>query len=779
MNGLWLPLLLSSVIWAEEDYFHISPNATWDSYTFPDRNTTWDEAREHCQKCFKELTTITSGNVHLIVRKNASLNYWTGLRRSYNGTVPWSKWSNEDPVTYQNWYPGHPVPNKVKEKISVCFSTTETPLSTLITTPTSTPVTSTQTSTVTTPVTSPSNKTDGMCPILTEILECLNMVCNMTYNELKDAVHKYTYAIPQAVTPNTTTYSTIPHATTFSTAFNTATNGTTTESTTASNCILVDKPDSEVYIDDACVVLLSYGMWKEVKCNESHPFICYDERFFGQINISNVTKNTGNLSWSEAPGNITHYRVKITGKQTNKTFNNEKTKLYTEIQDLVPGNLYSVQVFPVKCGRDLNPQNISFYTVPSAVKDLTVVSVTTESILLNWSKPEGDSDFYSVEYRKQNESQTQKSKCKDSNECTVTGLSPGFEYSFTVKAIVNDNIEGVSSSVSDYTKPSKVVNLTSANNHSTEITASWKLLAGNNSGYRYCLYEGSDCTTCKNPTNCINTISESINERNKTDGTKYCLCVAALTNNDKLQGEMVGIPAYTRPNTVDLTLVPKSDSIEASWTLVAGHYEKFIVTIETTSFSYKKTDDTSSLSYPFRDLKAGVEYTVTVVTVNGDLTSDDAKKTIYTLPTSPSWVNATSDKTTIYVQWGAPDKSTGATIQYKVDYRAAFWNIDDTNFTTSTNITYTNLHPGTRYDFNVRVVTDTDMSLPVNASAKTEPEKRTLILTMLCSSETPLQCEKNETQTDLLKELDKTFNNGFQDLVHWKLKWVERKVNNP
>lgn len=95
-------------------------------------------------------------------------------------------------------------------------------------------------------------------------------------------------------------------------------------------------------------------------------------------------------------------------------------------------------------------QNVSL-SVPSAVENLTVVSVTTESILLSWSKPVGDSDFYSVEYRKQNESQTQKSKCKDSNECNVTGLSPGFEYSFTVKAIVNDNIEGVSSSVSDYT----------------------------------------------------------------------------------------------------------------------------------------------------------------------------------------------------------------------------------------------------------------------------------------------------------------------------------------
>ncbi|KAL0168509.1 hypothetical protein M9458_036731, partial [Cirrhinus mrigala] len=55
----------------------------------------------HCQSCFKELTTITSRNVHLIVR-NLSSDYWVGLRKSYNGSFPWAKWSNGDPVTYQN-----------------------------------------------------------------------------------------------------------------------------------------------------------------------------------------------------------------------------------------------------------------------------------------------------------------------------------------------------------------------------------------------------------------------------------------------------------------------------------------------------------------------------------------------------------------------------------------------------------------------------------------------------------------------------------------------------
>lgn len=38
---------------------------------------------------------------------------------------------------------------------------------------------------------------------------------------------------------------------------------------------------AEKYIEDSCVALLSFGMWKEKLCNESLPFICYDgKRFF-------------------------------------------------------------------------------------------------------------------------------------------------------------------------------------------------------------------------------------------------------------------------------------------------------------------------------------------------------------------------------------------------------------------------------------------------------------------------------------------------------------------
>lgn len=122
------------------------------------------------------------------------------------------------------------------------------------------------------------------------MLDCLNMTC-FDLESVMTTCNRTT-----TVTPKTTTYNTTPEVTTFSTTFNATTTkgattegttteaatteGTTTESTTTSNCIFEPEPDPEQYIEDACVVLLSFGMWKEEDCNKSLPYICYEGKDF-------------------------------------------------------------------------------------------------------------------------------------------------------------------------------------------------------------------------------------------------------------------------------------------------------------------------------------------------------------------------------------------------------------------------------------------------------------------------------------------------------------------
>ncbi|XP_026105072.1 receptor-type tyrosine-protein phosphatase eta-like [Carassius auratus] len=622
-------------------------------------------------------------------------------------------------------------------------------------------MTSTQTSTATSASLSSvsasefqTNKENNTCPILYKMLFCLNMSCDNLESSMTICNR----------TPTAT-----PETTTLSTTFNASTNGTTTESSTTSNCVFEPEPDPEEYIEDACVVLLSFGMWKEEDCNRKLPFICYEERFFGQINISDVTTSTGNVSWSEGPGakNISHYRVEVTGDKT-QTFN--QTELFQNTETLTAGTLYKVQVFPVKCDRDLNPQNISFYTLPSDVQNLTVVSVTNVSVNLKWSKPDGNLDFYSVTFI--NASNTKEHKCNNEG-CTITDLIPGTEYEFTVKAVVNETIGGVPSNVSDYTIPSIVRNLKQLQYTDSTITASWEKPEGGHSGYCYCLHEQSTsclCTTCSiTDSACEETEETSISESNKTSGSKFCLCVAALTKSNTLSGKMIGIPTYTRPKPVDLTLIPSLQDMNATWE-IDGNYEKFEVTITSADAKYNQSDNTPYKFYPFSNLKAGVFYTVSVVTLNGDLRSVPAYKSDYTRPAEPYDLKATANKNNIQLSWKAPAQSEGASIQYIVKYNTSFW--DETNeiATTETNITIPNLRPGTKYMFNVTVSAGNMESDPANTTTNTEPEKRTLVLTMLCSSQTTLHCNETNTRNELFEKLKTFFYEEFEDLVHWELK---------
>ncbi|XP_050990640.1 receptor-type tyrosine-protein phosphatase eta-like [Labeo rohita] len=628
-------------------------------------------------------------------------------------------------------------------------------------------------------------------------------------NTTENATTKSTTA-GSSTTGSTTTGSTTTKSTT---AGSSTTGSTTTKSTTTgstSNCISEPEPDPEQYIEDACVVLLSFGMWKEEVCNKRLPFICYDERFFGQIYVSDVNTSAANLSWTEGPGaeNISHYRVEITKHQPfnqtfNQTFNQifNQTDLFEHIQNLTAGTLYTVQVFPVKCGRDLNPQNISFYTQPSDVQNLTVVNVTSVSVNLKWSKPEGNRHFYSVTFR--NESKPVEQKC-DSEECNITGLIPGTEYKFTVKAVVNKTFEGVGSNISDYTTPSTVRNLRSADNQSFVITVLWDPPEGGHSGYRYCLtevnhdYNCTDCsfatssssttnfitttssssTTNNNIVDCNTTADELIRKSNVSDGSKFCLCVAALTKNGELSGKMVAIPAYTLPKSVILSLSPGYQNMTANWTIV-GKYEKFSVTITTDAYTYTFSENVTFLNYTFQSLKAGVYYTVSVVTINGNLRSHPTNKSDYTRPKSPGNPDAKAKKTTINVKWAPPSESADALIRYMVEYRTEFWDQSTTNYTTETQITYPNLKPGTKYTFKIRVVAGNLTSDDVNTTAKTEPNRRTLVLTMLCSSTTPLHCDKNETRKELIEKLQNKMNDKFQDQVHWKLRWAPNRNDVP
>lgn len=240
-------------MYAERDYFY-KPN-----------QTTWENARFECQKCYKDLTTITPTNAESL-SSNITSDYWIGLRQNISGSKFWSRWVNGEPVIYQNWYPGHPVPKKKPEPPLICPCPPPPPPPPIIN----------------------NTKTEVMqCPAFAKLCACLNSsksndydyfleptTINSTVSEMWCPALAKLCACMNSSEDNETL---ITESTTVFTPSTFVTSPTPTMLlSTSSPAINISVDLEPAYIEDSCVALLSFGMWQEKQCNLTLPYICYD-----------------------------------------------------------------------------------------------------------------------------------------------------------------------------------------------------------------------------------------------------------------------------------------------------------------------------------------------------------------------------------------------------------------------------------------------------------------------------------------------------------------------
>ncbi|XP_076829190.1 uncharacterized protein LOC143475286 isoform X1 [Brachyhypopomus gauderio] len=587
-------------------------------------------------------------------------------------------------------------------------------------------------------------------------------------------------SINSTVYQNSTSVPTKPHTT------EGISTSPTVSSTVASSPVTIEANDTDpnAYIEDSCVVLLSFGMWWEKHCYDLLPYICYDELFYGTLVVSKTTDTTVSVSWKEAAGNITHYRVKLSRQDVqiiNGTYLNETnlnhtrnvTGLETEFNDLEPGTLYQIQMIPVKCGRDLNPDTLSFYTLPESISNLAIVNVEMHNVTLNWTAPYGGYDSYLVTVS------GKPNQISDHENHTVINLDPGVLYKFTVCAVLNNSVYGQAAWINGYTKPSPVKNLTSANNDTTKITVSWDSDDCNSTGYCYhiILYE--------NGINMADYRNQSITLTNLIAGSKYTLSVSALAN-CSVEGEALNISAYTSPLTVpNLNLKSTNNSITASWQNPGGNYIRFKVNIfnSTNNIIPLTSIITNQSSWIFNSLKAAENYTVNIITSLTEegmqpsiMESDPVTAAIYTLPVPLVDVTVISKNTTaVELKWVVPAQSEGVTnIKFKVTYSSPFWMIHHTFNVTGQNTTIIlGLHSGSRYYFSVSILAGDLESDPVSTNETTVANNRTLSLTVLCSSVIKQYCKNSYTMFSFLNLLNQYIQDTYKDSIVWSLKLIK------
>ncbi|XP_046715731.1 receptor-type tyrosine-protein phosphatase eta-like [Silurus meridionalis] len=404
------------------------------------------------------------------------------------------------------------------------------------------------------------------------------------------------------------------------------------------------------------------------------------------LTVSSKTTSSVSLTWNEPPGNRSYFTVQWTDGSV-KNSSNTSTPYYT-VTGLTAGVNYTFTVTAVAADTQTkgSPTQISAFTNPDVVTNLIVSNKTTSSVSLNWNEPNGNRRYFTVQWNDGSGNNIINASY------TVTGLTAGVKYTFTVTAVAADNqTTGAPTKISASTNPDAVTNLTVSNKTTSSVSLTWNEPPGNKS-YFILRWTGGSLNKS------INISTTSYNVTGLTAGVNYTFTVTAFAGDGQNGGATTQISAFTNPDIVsNLSVSNKTtSSVSLNWNEPNGYRSYF--TVQWNNGSVNNIINSLITSYTVTGLTAGVNYTYTVSAVAADTQTTG----------SPTQISAFT--------------SNGEISYYVVQYDNFSTNISTTTEFTRTNIT--NLTPGVQYTFKVfAVVADNKTEGNFNyISAYTKPD---------------------------------------------------------
>ncbi|XP_051739166.1 receptor-type tyrosine-protein phosphatase eta isoform X5 [Ctenopharyngodon idella] len=391
------------------------------------------------------------------------------------------------------------------------------------------------------------------------------------------------------------------------------------------------------------------------------------------LTADDITTSSILLNWTKPNGQSSRYRVEYDDK--NVTTENTSIK----INDLISGAQYTFKVFAVSAdhvteGRSIQ---ISLYTKPNVIGNLTVSEVTTLSVFLSWNEPTGNRSFFKVKW-------TNKTKETSNTSHNITDLTAGVNYTFCITAVAADNsTEGGAICISQYTKPDVIMNLTADDITASSVLLNWTKPNGESSRFRV-EYEDKNVTT----------ESTSIKINYLISGAQYTFKVFAISADHVTEGRSIQISLYTKPNVIRNLIVSEvtTSSVFLSWNEPIGNRSFFKVKWT------NKTKETSNTSHNITDLTAGVSYTFCITAVAADNSTEGGAICISQYTKPDVIMNLTADDITtssVLLNWTKPN---GQSSRYRVEY-------EDKNVTTeNTSVKMNYLVSGAQYTFKVFAV---------------------------------------------------------------------------
>ncbi|XP_078093452.1 receptor-type tyrosine-protein phosphatase H-like isoform X1 [Mustelus asterias] len=453
--------------------------------------------------------------------------------------------------------------------------------------------------------------------------------------------------------------------------------------------------------------------------------------------LSLVNRTTESLVIAWTPPNDTRvleytYNITVTNDTGTVTYATETGEKEFIVTGLKPGINYNLTVESVTPENTVSdPENMNTNTNPSPVRSLSVLSRTTDSLVINWTDPE-DQRVREYTYNITVTSDTGAfiaayATPRGQNKFNMTGLQPGVRYNLIVQSLTPENTLSAPENMKGTTNPSLVTNLSVLSRTRESLVIKWT--APNNSRVDEYTYN----VTVTNDTGALNESSSTLiglNEFQVTGlnpGIKYHLTVQSVTPEDT-QSDPNKIEGTTNPSPVtDLTLTNRTANTltlrwNASHDIRASDYT-YKVNVENSNLTATKTTPPGMTQIQMGSLVPGVQYKLRVESVTPENTTSVAQSlraatvpgTVFNIQCA--WVTGYK----ILVEWSNPmGNFTGFNIAvYDGTHLQSTQTISEDKDTVIIN----SLQPARKYTVHVETQTGHDYSegVPVHCQTNSTP----------------------------------------------------------
>ncbi|XP_028307374.1 receptor-type tyrosine-protein phosphatase eta isoform X2 [Gouania willdenowi] len=429
------------------------------------------------------------------------------------------------------------------------------------------------------------------------------------------------------------------------------------------------------------------------------------------VTITDFTTSSVSLEWLKPEGNVSFYRVQWMNESVEATLPVNDT--YITISQLTPGVQYNFTVIAVAGDKETSGEAKLQYTLPSMVRNLHITDVMTSSLTVRWTKPEGNADYYTIQWMDAGEEKFANFTRKTS--FSLEDLTAGSQYNISVAAGVNGlEKQGTGSTLTTFTRPGKPNNIEVTERGTEHLRINWTLPEGSVDHYQVNISN----TTVKDqyvPTVLLTGL---------TPGRMFHVTVTAVAGNFTNMSDPALVATSPTPPGSILIGWRSNSSLQFNWTAPAMMENvpaiSYIITYQSKGGEVQ-TKNSTEKNLELSSLMSGASYNVAVQTVGAqNLQSSAVYGLFFTLPNPVSNLAAHARSTTsVTVTWSYP-LGVRSYYQFSVQTFNATGGLVNSTTVSGNSTDISNLEPGSGYD--IRVTT-------VAAPGSESTGKRTFIFT--------------------------------------------------